>query len=379
MILKDDFFSIAEEIRGEDKAATYKLSLNSLHPIYKAHFPGNPITPGVCIIQICKELFEHFTGERFALRKLINVKFLSVINPDENAEIYVDLIKYERVGEERQGYKLTALVRSDETQFAKLVLELAFADGRTVYGDEMQRMQMCVVIPTYNNRDFIGETIESVLHYAQPVIVVNDGSTDGTETVLEQYRDRIEIINYQPNKGKARALCKGFDRAVELGCRYAITLDSDGQHSATDIAQFIDLARERPDCLIVGARNLREDNMPAGNTFANRFSNFWFAVQTGIRLPDTQSGFRLYPLARMKRLRAISSRYEGELEMLVRAAWRNIPILTVPVGVKYPTGRITHFRPTKDFLRISLLNTALCFAAIFYGYPAMLVRKLLRK
>lgn len=103
--------------------------------------------------------------------------------------------------------------------------------------------------------------------------------------------------------------------------------------------------------------------MPGTNTFANKFSNFWFAVQTGIRLPDTQTGMRIYPLQRLHGLSLLTSRYEAELELLVFAAWSNEKIIPVPVRVYYPSAeeRISHFRPAYDFTRISILNTFLCF------------------
>ena len=85
---------------------------------------------------------------------------------------------------------------------------------------------------------------------------------------------------------------------------------------------FLEEIEKTPDALLVGARNLRSDNMPGKNTFANKFSNFWFRVETGMRLDDTQSGFRLYPVRRMKGMRFLTRRYEFEVEVLVRAAWR---------------------------------------------------------
>lgn len=132
-----------------------------------------------------------------------------------------------------------------------------------------------------------------------------------------------------------------------------------------------------PDALLMGSRGLKQDNMPQKNTFANKFSNFWFTVQTGRRLPDTQTGYRLYPLRKMGDMRLITTRYEGELELLVRSAWRNIEIRPIPIRVYYPPAeeRVTHFRPLQDFTRISILNTFFCFAAILYGYPSMLIRK----
>jgi len=245
----------------------------------------------------------------------------------------------------------------------------------------MNSSDICVVLPTYNNAATLPAVIDSVLEYIPAVIVVNDGSTDGTAEILERYAGKIEVVSYPKNRGKGYALKCGFDRAEQTGYRYVLTLDSDGQHFAEDIPQFVEAAANNPQALIVGNRNLAHDNMPEKNRFANRFSNFWFALQTGTKLPDTQTGYRLYPLAGMKRLRPFTSRYEAELEILVRCAWRGIRLVSVPVGVYYaPQGeRVTHFRPGVDFFRISLLNTLFVGLALVYGYPSMFFRNLLKR
>ena len=245
----------------------------------------------------------------------------------------------------------------------------------------MSQPNICVIIPTYNNEHTLMQIIDAVLEYLLLVVVVNDGSTDGTRDILRQYEGRIEVLSYEKNRGKGYALSRGFDRAEQLGYRYAITMDSDGQHYASDIPRFVKTAGEYPDTLLVGNRNLTNDNMPKKNTFANKFSNFWFTVQTAHRLPDTQTGYRLYPLLKMNRLRPVTSRYEAELEILVRCAWRNITIMSIPIHVFYaPEGkRVTHFRPGMDFFRISALNSIFVLLSIIYGYPSMVVRNLIRK
>jgi hypothetical protein len=136
-----------------------------------------------------------------------------------------------------------------------------------------------------------------------------------------------------------------------------------------------------PNALLIGTRDFSHPNMPNGNRFANRFSNFWFMLQTGIKLPDTQTGFRLYPLHGMGNMRLFTHRYEGELELLVRCAWRGISIQPVAIDVIYfsKNERISHFRPWNDFLRISLLNTVLCCLSIFYGHPRRLFLKIFRR
>lgn len=236
---------------------------------------------------------------------------------------------------------------------------------------------VCIIIPTYNNAGTIAQVVEDVKHYADDIIVVNDGCTDDTANILAGI-DGIDVVSYMPNRGKGHALKVGFQYALEKGFDSAITMDADGQHYADDILSFLEAWSQNPRALIVGSRNLQSKNMPGKNTFANKFSNFWFHVQTLQNLPDTQTGFRLYPLRQMKGLRWITSRYEAELEMLVFAAWHGVRLVPIKINVFYPDAehRVTHFRPTYDFFRISVLNTVLCFAAIFYGYPMMLWRKL---
>jgi glycosyltransferase involved in cell wall biosynthesis len=240
----------------------------------------------------------------------------------------------------------------------------------------MNSKDICVVIPTYNNEKTLASVIDSVLEFTPSIIVVNDGSTSPTDDILNQYREKINIVSYTKNRGKGYALKCGFDYAEQAGYRYALTLDSDGQHYAEDIPFFMEAIQKYPDTLIIGNRNLTQDNMPEKNTFANRFSNFWFAIQTGIQLPDTQTGFRLYPLKKMKKLRPFTSRYEAELELLVRCAWKGIKLVSIPIRVYYAPAkeRVSHFRPGIDFFRISLLNTLFVFLAVLYGYPAKFFR-----
>ena len=245
----------------------------------------------------------------------------------------------------------------------------------------MNNSDFCVLIPTYNNENTLAAVIDSVLELGSEVIVVNDGSTDRTNAILYSYKDKIKIISYATNRGKGFALKCGFDYAQQRGYKYVLTLDSDGQHFAEDIPLFIDMIEKHPGALLVGNRNLAQDNMPKKNSFANRFSNFWFALQTGKRLPDTQTGFRLYPLEKMGALRPFTSRYEAELEILVRCAWKGIKIVSIPIRVYYAPKeeRVSHFRPGVDFLRISLLNTLFTILALFYGYPAKLFRSMRKK
>ena len=240
--------------------------------------------------------------------------------------------------------------------------------------------RICVLIPTYNNSATLGGVIEDVLKFAEDVIVVNDGSTDETSQILSQF-NQIEIISYKRNMGKGYALRKGFKLAIEKGYTYALSIDADGQHFADDIPLFIEKLKKHPEALIIGARNMEKEGIPGKSSFGNKFSNFWYWFETGIKQPDTQSGFRLYPLNPIKNKRWITRKFEFEIEVLVRLAWSGVEVTSVPVKVYYAPKeiRVSHFRPFADFTRISILNTILVLIALLYIKPRNLIRKAFSK
>ena len=177
---------------------------------------------------------------------------------------------------------------------------------------KMRQQKACIVLPTYNNGSTLRNVVERVMNYCSDVIVVNDGCTDETHEILDSFGNQIMVVDYGCNKGKGYALKQGFKQALSMGFLYVLTLDTDGQHFPEDIPLFVEAMEKNPNTLIVGSRNLNQENMPGGNTFANKFSNFWFKVQTGINLPDTQTGYRLYPLTLMPNYAFVTSRYEAE-------------------------------------------------------------------
>lgn len=241
----------------------------------------------------------------------------------------------------------------------------------------LEKLNCVVLIPTYNNAGTLLQVIDDVRRYANDIMVVNDGSTDNTDDLLATQSD-LRVIAYERNRGKGYALKRGLREAARIGYAYAITIDSDGQHYANDIAVFVEAAERSANTLFVGARNLQAENMPSQNTFANKFSNFWFWAETGTHLADTQSGFRLYPLAEITKMHFITSRYEFEVEVLVRAAWKGLKVENVPIKVYYPPAdeRVSHFRPLRDFTRISILNTYLVLVALLVYYPWRFVHAL---
>ncbi|MGV3762370.1 DUF2062 domain-containing protein [Parapedobacter sp.] len=227
----------------------------------------------------------------------------------------------------------------------------------------------CVIIPTYNNAKTLARVLDGVRQYTVRIIVVNDGSTDDTPSILAAYTD-ITAIHLPHNKGKGHALRTGFREAEAQGFDYAITIDSDGQHFPDDIPIFVRAIETEGMALLIGDRNMERDGIPGKSSFGNRFSNFWFRFETGISLSDTQSGFRLYPLNALRNIRFYTSKFEFEIEVIVKAAWRGIPVRNVPIRVLYdPTERVSHFRPFRDFTRISILNTWLVLVTLLYIRP----------
>jgi glycosyltransferase involved in cell wall biosynthesis len=247
-------------------------------------------------------------------------------------------------------------------------------------GHLFERLKVCILVPTYNNAKTLSPLIQDLLAFNADIIVVNDGSTDETEKILSLF-PQIHTLSYSKNRGKGFALRQGFRSAVEKGFEYAISIDSDGQHFAKDIPVFLSCLEKNPGVLIVGARNMDQSSVPAKSSFGHRFSNFWFQVETGIKLPDTQSGFRLYPIARLRSMTFITRRFEFEIEVIVLAAWNGIPVISVPVSVYYaaPGDRVSHFRPVADFTRISILNTLLVLISLLYIKPRDLLRRLFLK
>ena len=243
----------------------------------------------------------------------------------------------------------------------------------------MEKHNVCIVIPSYNNAKTLRRVLEGVLRYPYQVLVVNDGSTDDTAAILTQYPS-VTTITHPKNQGKGKALQTGFEQARAMGYDYALTLDSDGQHYPEDIPIFIEaLAAEEAPVLLVGNRDMQQEGVPKKSSFGHRFSNFWFRLETGVALPDTQSGFRLYPLHFIPK-KYYTRKFEFEIEILVRSSWRGIAVKPVPIRVLYdPAERVSHFRPFRDFTRISILNTVLVVLTFLYIKPRNFFREARQK
>lgn len=377
------FFTLeAGEKNGN--SATYRCRLHPEAPVFKAHFPGFPVLPGVLTLKMVVDAInasQFFSTQTLTVQSIGNAKYLAVVNPQETQEVEISVaLKAEKNADEPAVFQFKATVQNGETRFATFSFSCTAADFMTVGVEENE---VCAVIPTYQNAKTLLKVVADVHRVVDTVFVVDDGSNDSTAALLDKAtgNERPEkVLTHPKNCGKGAALKTGLTYARQQGFRYAVTVDADGQHRADDIPALLKAVEEEPDALAIGSRGLQHENMPAKSTFANRFSNFWFALQTLQRLPDTQSGLRVYPLRCLHGLRWMSARYEAELTLLVFSAWAGVKLLPVPVSVYYPPRdqRVTHFRPGRDFTRISVLNTLLCFLMVVYGWPRIFCRQIAR-
>lgn len=377
------FFTL-ESGEKNGNSATYRCRLHPEAPVFKAHFPGFPVLPGVLTLKMVVDAInasQFFSTKTLTVQSIGNAKYLAVVNPQETQEVEISVaLKAEKNADEPAVFQFKATVQNGETRFATFSFSCTAADFITVGVEENE---VCAVIPTYQNAKTLLQVVADVHRVVDTVFVVDDGSNDGTAALLDKAtgNERPEkVLTHPKNCGKGAALKTGLTYARQQGFRYAVTVDADGQHRADDIPALLKAVEEEPDALAIGSRGLQHENMPAKSTFANRFSNFWFALQTLQRLPDTQSGLRVYPLRHLHGLRWMSARYEAELTLLVFSAWAGVKLLPVPVSVYYPPRdqRVTHFRPGRDFTRISVLNTLLCFLMVVYGWPRIFCRQIVR-
>jgi glycosyltransferase involved in cell wall biosynthesis len=243
-------------------------------------------------------------------------------------------------------------------------------DFKVTERNNSMKIQPAIVIPTYNNSRTIADVIAGARKYNLPIYVVNDGSTDDTSSILEK-TPYVNLITFPKNRGKGAAFRKAFDDALAKGFTHAITIDADGQHLAEDIATFIQKINEEPDTLWIGERLLQVDGslkQPPRSRFGRRFGAFWYKFYTGIPIRDTQCGFRVYPLKKIATTGCKRDRFEYEIEVLILAAWRGIPVKSIPIHMLYQPKeeRVSHFRPIRDFMRISKVNSRAAITRIFF-------------
>ena len=218
-------------------------------------------------------------------------------------------------------------------------------------------MKIVVVIPAYNEATTIRPLAEAVLQQGLALIIVDDGSLDGTSDQLSDLP--LTLIRHEKNYGKAASLRDGMDAALVKGADGILTLDGDGQHRPEDFPKLITAFSENPEQLVIGARLLNREQAPKARRRANDFADFWISWAAGQRIYDSQSGFRLYPARAADQVKIDHSKKHGfvfESEFLVEAARHGFLFQTVPIASHYPEqARASHFRPVADITRIVLM------------------------
>jgi len=220
---------------------------------------------------------------------------------------------------------------------------------------------IAIVIPLYNHAATLEKVVNESRRFSENMIVVDDGSNDGVGEVLSRLDPTVHLLRHPKNLGKGAAILSGSRKARELNATHIITIDADGQHYSDDIPGFIEAVHETPEAIILGCRDFAATYVPKSSDFGRSFSNFWFRVQTGRKIGDSQSGFRAYPLTLLEAMNWREKRYAFENEILVRAAWAGVKINEIMIGVYYPAKHehISHFHRLWDNLRLSFLNTRL--------------------
>lgn len=232
---------------------------------------------------------------------------------------------------------------------------------------------IALVIPAYNEAATIREVVEAALRQVRHLIVVDDGSTDGTVERLAGLP--VSVIRNTANSGKAASLWRGMQAALALpGIHGVATMDGDGQHDPAELPKLIDAHSAFPAHLVIGSRLWNRAVIPKARYRANRFANFWIAWASGQPVEDSQSGFRIYPAELLRRCKLKLDRERSfvfESEVIIEAARLGFPCLFCAVETVYPrNARPSHFRPVTDILLITrmvawrLISRAFCLPGL---------------
>ena len=226
------------------------------------------------------------------------------------------------------------------------------------FGRAELNVKTAVLVPAYNESLTIREIVQASRAHLGLVIVIDDGSTDGTAALLSDLD--VRVVRHQKNLGKGHRLVEGMELALNEGCGQVITLDADGQHDPQDIPEFLECAKRNPGDLVLGDRSAQFGLIPRKRAWAIRFGNFFISWACIRRISDAQCGMRLYPTSISNDLKISQNqigRFKFETAVLLHAAEAGIGFTTVSVDARYEgfVKRPSNFRPIIDFLKIFAL------------------------
>jgi len=208
--------------------------------------------------------------------------------------------------------------------------------------------KIAIIIPAYNEEKYIEETVKRCLEVLPDVVVIDDGSSDLTNSIAK--KAGALVLKHKVNKGKGVALRTGFDYALENDFSGIITIDADHQHDIDEIQKFINfLSLSKEDVnIILGNRMKNAKNMPFIRYIANKFTSWLISIRTGVRIPDVQSGFRYISRKVLENVKTKTSRFETEPELLLRASLKGYKIVSIPISTIYYKGIVSNVHPIKD-------------------------------
>lgn len=228
----------------------------------------------------------------------------------------------------------------------------------------------CIVIPIYNNCDTIAAVLARLANYRLPCLIVDDGSNAMTRQELIRLKaslDWIEVIHRPHNGGKGAAVKDGLLWANAQGYSHALQVDADGQHYLEDVPRFLEVARQQPDCLVLGSP-LFDASVPKARLHGRKLSVWMAWLETlSLAIDDPLFGFRVYPVAAATAVigrSTIGNRMDFDPELAVRMYWYGLDVVNLASPVIYPEGGTSHFRMVADNLRLSWLHTRLTFGMI---------------
>lgn len=226
----------------------------------------------------------------------------------------------------------------------------------------------CVIVPSYNSGQILAQTVRDLVDVWQPVIVVIDGSTDGSERELRELtrgKSGLEVLVSKSNEGKGAAVLAGLQGAAARGMTHAAVFDSDGQHLASEVPRFMRASLAHPEAMILGVPVFGGD-APSLRVTGRRVGNWWANMETwwgGI--DDSLFGFRVYPvepsLRILRRIRG-GRRFDFDTQLAVRLYWAGVRPLNLPTPVLYPrreTGGVSHFRYARDNFLLARVHSFL--------------------
>ncbi|HUF17374.1 MAG TPA: glycosyltransferase family 2 protein [Thermoanaerobaculia bacterium] len=216
----------------------------------------------------------------------------------------------------------------------------------------MPEEKVLVVIPALDAQATIGRIVSEAREVLSDVLVVDDGSSDGTG---QQARAAgATVLRHEINQGKGAALTTAFEWALERGYDAVITLDADGQHLPAEIPRFIEQWQTEGSDLIIGSRRHLFAGMVRRRRAANVFSANAISFAAGRKVDDPQSGFRLYSSRLLRNVKLEGTRFDAESEVIVRAGRGGFKITSIPIALAFVDGlQTSHYRALLDTLRIT--------------------------